>query len=121
VGEGVDKLTVGVLRQPLQHHRATGHIANQVLQLIAAMGWNLRVSMQRQAVHAGTARPREPWRLTLMPKPGADAPHRLARPLPTGDALLHGGCHGAGERGLMIPQRIIPGGPGGLHARLQIP
>src|SRR5439155_3958290 len=45
----------------------------------------------------------------------------LASPLATGDALLHRGRHGARERRLVVPQRIIPGGQGGLHAGLQIP
>ena len=39
---------------------------------------------------------------------------------PTGDALLDGGRHGTGELRCGVAQGIIPGGHGGLDARLQI-
>src|SRR6516225_12446915 len=41
-------------------------------------------------------------------------------PFATSDALLNRSRHGAGELRSGVTQGIIPGGHGGLHARLQI-
>src|SRR5262249_33731099 len=121
MSEGIDKIAVGVLRQPLQRHGPTSGIADEALQLISPMGWNLGLRVQRKAVHTGTPRTGEPRCLALVAKPCAEAPHGLASPLATGDALLHRGRHGARERRLVVPQRIILRGHGGLYACLQIP
>ena len=50
-----------------------------------------------------------------------NAPHLLTGPFPKGNALLHGGDHGAGERGLVVDQGIIAWGHGGVDARPGIP
>src|SRR5436309_7382009 len=81
---------------------------------------NRRVGVQGKAVHTGTAGSRQGGVFPLVAKPRADAPDLLAGPLPKGDALLHGSRHGAGELGFVVAQRIIPGGHGGIQARLQI-
>src|SRR5437899_8927725 len=120
MGEGIDEIAVGIFLEALQGHRTTGRITNQALQLIAAMRRNRRVGVQRKAVHAGTARTSEPWRLALRAKPGANAADRLASPLSRGDALLDRRRHGAGECRCGVAQGSIPGGHGGLHARLQV-
>src|SRR5215831_17892659 len=85
------------------------------------MGRDLRVGVEGKAVDTGATRPREPGRLTLVTKAGADAPDVLPGPVPEGDAVLDGGGHGAGELWCRVAQRIIAGGHGGLQARLQIP
>src|SRR5215472_11385618 len=95
--EGIDEIAVSVFLEALQGHGPAGRIADEAFQLIAAMGWNLRVGMQGKALDAGTARTGEAWRLTLVAKAGTQAPDLLARPLPKGDALLDRGGHGAGE------------------------
>ena len=82
------------------------------------MGGDLGVGVQRKAVYAGTARTGEPGCLALGAKPCTDTAYVLPGPLPAGDALLHRGCHRAGELRGGAAQRIIPGGHGGLHARL---
>ena len=49
MGEGVDEIAVGVLRQALQGHRAAGGIPDQALQLVAPMGRDLGVGVERKA------------------------------------------------------------------------
>src|SRR4030095_6439506 len=120
MGEGIDEIAVGVLRQPLQGHRTACGIADQALQLIAAMRWNLGMSVERKAVHTGTLRTGEPGRLALIAKAGTNAPDLLASPLAIGDALLYGGGHGTGECRLVVEEGIIPGGHGVSAARLQV-
>jgi hypothetical protein len=52
-------------------------------------------------------------------KPCAETAYVLPGAFPTGDALLHRGCHGAGEFRFGVEQGIIPGGHGNLHASFQ--
>ena len=120
VGEGIDEIAVGVLRQALQRHRAAGGIADQALQLVAPMGGDLGVGMQGKALHARTAGTRECGLLALIAKARANASHVLSSPLAKGDALLHRGRHGAGELGSVIDQRIIAGSHRRVEARLQV-
>jgi hypothetical protein len=121
VGERVDKIAVGVVRQPLQGHGTTGGIADELFQLIAAMRRNCRVGVQRKAIDTGAVRPRKPWRLAFRAKARADAAHRLSGSFPTRDTVLDRRGHGAGERGLVVAQGVISGGHRRLQARLQIP
>jgi hypothetical protein len=58
--------------------------------------------------------------LALGAKARANAPDLLAGPLANGEALLHGGDHGAGEFGGVIDQRIIAGRHRGIEARVQV-
>src|SRR5215831_17493309 len=120
MSEGVDELTVGVLLEALQRHGPAGRIANELFQLIPPMRRNRCVGMQRKPVDTGTPRPSEPWRLALRAKTRADTAYVLPGPVPEGDALLHRSRHGAGELRGGIAQGVIPGGHGGLHARLQV-
>ena len=69
----------------------------RALQLIPPMRRNRRVGVEGKAVDTGTPRTGEPGGLALCAKARADAAHLLAGPCPEGDALLHGGGHGAGE------------------------
>jgi hypothetical protein len=102
MGEGVDQIAVGVVLETLQGHGTASRIPEQALQLVAPMGGDLGVGVERKAVDAGTACPGERGRLALSAKAGANAPHALASPLAKGDALLHRGGHGAGEFGYVI-------------------
>src|SRR5262245_2364011 len=120
MGEGVDELTVGVLLEALQCHGPAGGIADELFQLIPPVRWDRSVGVERKPVNTGAARTREPWRLALSAKARADATHVQAGPFPTSDAVLDGGRHGAGELWCGVTEGIIPGGHGGLHARLQI-
>jgi hypothetical protein len=118
VGESIDEIAVGVFLEALQGYGTPGGIADQTLQLSPPVRRNLGLRVERKAVHAGTARTSEPWRLALRAKPGANAADRLASPLSRGDALLDRRRHDAGEFRCGVAQGIIPGGHGGLHARL---
>src|SRR5262245_28852004 len=62
MGEGIDEIAVSVFLEALQGHGPAGRIADEAFQLIAALGWNLRVGMQGKALDAGTARTGEAWR-----------------------------------------------------------
>jgi len=108
---------------PLGHqgHRAAGGIADQALQLVAPMGGDLGVGVERKALHAGTAGTGKRGRLALGAKACANAPNLLASSLAKGDALLHRGRHGAGQLGGVIDQRIISRGHGDVEARFQVP
>src|SRR5262249_22313717 len=97
-----DEIAVGVFLEALQRHGPTGGITDELFQLIPPMRRNRRVGVEGKPVDTGTPRTREPGRLALRAKARADTAHRLAGPLPTGDALLHGGRHGARERGLVV-------------------
>jgi hypothetical protein len=55
VGEGGDKIAIGVVPQTLQGHGTASGIAEQALQLIAPMGGDLGVGVERKTWHAGTA------------------------------------------------------------------
>ena len=55
MGEGVDEIAVGVLRQALQGHGTTSGIPDQALQLVAPMGRDLGVGVERKAVDTDTA------------------------------------------------------------------
>src|SRR5438105_3152111 len=110
MGERVDEIAVGVLDQAFERYRTAGGRADELFQQVPPVRWDRGVRVQGKAVHAGTARTGEPWRLTLVAKACAEAPHGLASSLSTGDALLHGGRHGARERRLVVPERLIPGG-----------
>ncbi len=97
MGEGVDEVTVGVLRQALQGHGTAGGRADQALQLIAAMRRNRRVGVQGKPVNTGAVRPREPGRLACgIVYPGV-ADNCLAQK-PDKMSLFHtdvrGRCHG---------------------------
>src|SRR6516162_11288133 len=81
---------------------------------------NRCVGVHGKAVHTGTAGSRQGGVFPLVAKPRADAPDLLAGPLPKSDAVLDRSRHGAGELRSGVAQGIIPGGHGGLHARLQI-
>src|SRR5262245_23108114 len=120
MGEGVDKIAIGVLLQTLQGYGTTSGIAEQALQLVAPMGGDLGVGVQGKALDAGTAGPRQRGHLALGAKACANAPHPLASSLAKGDALLYRGSHGAGEFGSVIDQRIIAGGYRRVEARLQV-
>ena len=111
---------MGVLCEALQRHCAAGGITDQALQLIPPMRRDLSMSVQGKAVHTGTPRTGEPWRLTLRAKARTNAPDRLTRPLATGDALLHGGCHGTGKRRLVVEEGIIPRGHGVIDTCFQV-
>src|SRR5262249_60182464 len=89
----VDQLAVGVFLEALQRHGPAGGIADELCQLIPPMRRNRRVGVQRKAVDTGAARPREPGRLTLVTKSGADTPAVLPRPGPEGEAVLHPARH----------------------------
>jgi hypothetical protein len=119
--ERVDQIAVGVCLEALQGHGATGRIADELFQLIPPMRRNRRVGVEGKPVDTGTVRTGEPGRLALRAKARADTAPRLAGPFSAGDALLHGGRHGAGELRGGVAQRVIPGGHGGVHTRLQIP
>src|SRR5262249_20958088 len=120
MGERVDQIAVGVCLEALQGHGATGRIADELFQLIPPMRRNRRVGVEGKPVDTGAVRTREPGRLTLRAKARADTAHRLAGPFSEGDALLHGGRHGAGELRGGVAQGIIPGDHGSLHARFQV-
>jgi hypothetical protein len=103
-----------------QGHGTPGGGAEQACQRIAPMGGDLGVGVQGKAVDAGTTGAAEGGRLACSANPRADAPDLLASPLATGEALLHRGHHGAGERRGVIDQRIIPRGHGGAETRCQV-
>src|SRR4029453_9661933 len=93
--------------------------ADELCQLIPPVCGDSGIGVERKPVDTGTARTSEPWRLARSAKARADAPHVLAGPFPTRDAVLDGGRPGAGELWCGVTEGIIPGGHGGLHARLQ--
>jgi hypothetical protein len=88
--------------------------------MIAPMGGDLGVGVERKALHAGTAGTGKRGRLALGAKARANAPDLLASSLAKGDALLHRGRHGAGQLGGGIDQRIIAGRHRGIAARFQV-
>src|SRR5207237_9833433 len=98
-----------------------GRIEDELFQLIPPMRRNRRVGVQRKAVHTGTARTGQPWRLALSAKARADATHLLAGSFTTSDAVLDRRRHGPSERGLVVAQRITPGGHRGAQTRAQLP
>ncbi len=77
VAEGVEEVAVGITLQALQGHRAAGGIAEQPLQLIAAMGGDQRVGMQRKAMHTGTASTGQGGAFAFVAKARANTPHLL--------------------------------------------
>jgi len=112
---------MGIFLEALQRHGTSGRRAAQSLQLIAPMRRDLGVGVEGKPVDAGTAGAHERGMFPCITKPPPKTPHLLTCSLPTGDALLHRGGHGAGELGRVIDQRIIPRSHGGGDARLQIP
>ncbi len=60
--------------EALERHCATGGIAQQPLELIAAVGWHVGVGMEGKAVDAGTAGAGQGWTLACVAKARADAP-----------------------------------------------
>jgi hypothetical protein len=68
MGEGGDEIAVGVLRQALQGHGTTSGIPDQALQLVAPMGRDLGVGVERKAVDTGTAGTGERWCLARVAK-----------------------------------------------------
>src|SRR5262249_49814349 len=101
-------------------HGATGGIADELFQLIPPMRRNRRVGVQRKAVDASATRSREPGRLTLVTKSGADTPDVLLGPFTQRDALLDRRRHGASRYRGSLAQGIIASGHGGLQVRFQI-
>src|SRR5262245_14381872 len=85
------------------------------------MRGDLGVGVQGKAVDPGTLRTRQGGVFTLVAKPRTDASDRLARPLPTGNALLHRSGHRAGEFGCVISQGVIAGRHRGVATRFEIP
>src|SRR5713101_5887145 len=85
------------------------------------MGWHLGVGVERKAVDTSAARTRECGTFPFITKSRANPSNVLSGPLPTGDALLDRGGHGASELGLVVAQGIIACGHGGVDARLQWP
>jgi hypothetical protein len=59
---------MGVVLQTLQRHGTANGIAGQALQLIAPMGGDLGVGVERKALHAGTAGTGKHGRLALSTK-----------------------------------------------------
>src|SRR2546423_13790579 len=68
VGEGRDKIAIGVLLQTLQGYGTAGRIPYQALQLVTPVGWDVGVGVQRKPLDAGTLRTSEPWHLPLVAK-----------------------------------------------------
>src|SRR5438128_7502532 len=120
MGEGIDEIAVGVFLEALQRHGTSSCIPYQALQLIAPVRRNLGVGVEGKPVDTGAARTSEPGRLVRIAKARADAAPVLSSSFSTGDALLDRSRHGAGELWCGVAQGIIPGGHGGIHARLQI-
>ena len=60
MGEGIDEITVDVLRQPLQRHGPAGRIAEELFQLIPPMRRHRRVGVEGKPVDTGTVWTREP-------------------------------------------------------------
>ena len=119
MGKGVDKIAIGVLGQALQGHGTASGIPDQALQLVAPMGGDLGVGVERKALYASTAGTGQRRRLACVAKACANAPHPLASPLAKGNALLHRGRQGAGEFGGVIDQRIMAGRHPSIDARFQ--
>src|SRR5262249_7179810 len=117
---GGDKIAMGVLRQPLQRHRPAGCRADEAFQLIAPRRRELGVGGEGKPVDTGAVRTSEPWHRALLAKARAETAPVPSGACPPSDSLLAGGGHRPGERRLVIPQRILSGGHGGLHARFQI-
>ncbi len=111
---------MGIFRKTLQRHGASRHVPQQAFQLVTPMRWDLGVRMERKPVDTGTAGARQCGVFPFIPKARANAPDLLAGPLPKGKALRDGGGQGAGEGGLVVHERIIPRGHGGVDARLQV-
>ena len=84
------------------------------------MGWHLGVGVERKAVDTGAARTHECGAFPFITKSRANPSNVLSGPLPTGDALLDRGGHGARELGLVVAQGIIACGHSGGAARLQV-
>ena len=99
VGEGVDEVAVGVLRQTLQRHGPARGIADQALQLIAPVRGICVLAWREKPVDADTAGSGERGRLACGTEARAEAPDFLASPLAKGEALLHGGRQGPGQLG----------------------
>src|SRR5262249_42941206 len=79
------------------------------------------VGVQGKAVDTRTPRSREGRPFSCVAKPRADASHLLSRVCPTGDALLHGSRHGAGEFGGVLHQGVIAGRHHRVATRFEIP
>src|SRR5262249_30479032 len=94
--------------------------ADELFQLIPPMRRNRRVGVEGKAVHTGTARTGQPWRLALSAKARADAAHLLAGSFTPSDAVLNRRRQGPSELRCGVAQGVIPGGHGGLQARLQV-
>ena len=120
-GAGGEEVAAGLLGKALQRYGASGSIADEACQLVAPMRRDLGVGVQRKPVDAGTAGARECGMFPCIPTARANPAHLLSGPLPKGNALLHGGGRGAGERGFVAHEGIIPRGHGVVAARLQYP
>src|SRR5712692_4687917 len=118
--KGIHEVSVGILFKPLKRYGTSSCIANQTLQLITPMGWDLRVGVQGKSVHTGTAGSFEFRPFLFIATTRADAAYFLASPFPKGDALRDRGRHGAGEFGCVVEQRIIASSHGSLNSRLQV-
>jgi len=82
---------------------------------------NLRMSVERKAVHTGTVGACQHGHLARAAKACAEAPDPLACPLPTGNALLHGSGHRAGEFGCVLSQGVIACRHHGVATRFEVP
>jgi hypothetical protein len=88
---------VGIFLEALQGHGTVGGITEQAFPLIAPVRRDLGIGVQGEPMHAGTVGTRQRGVLTLMAKPRANVPDRLAGPLLKGDVLLHRDRHGTDE------------------------
>jgi hypothetical protein len=82
---------------------------------------DLGVGVHRKPLHAGTVGACQHGRLARAAKARAEAPDLLARPLPEGDALLHRGRQGTGERGCVLHQGIIACRHRRVATRFEVP
>src|SRR5436309_899418 len=103
-----NEVAVCILGKAFQRYGASGGIADEAFPLVAPMRRDPGVGVQRKPVDAGTAGARECGMFPFIPKARSNPSHLLSGPLPKGNALLHGGCRGAGERGCVAHEGIIP-------------
>ena len=120
MGEGVDKIAVGVLGQALQGHGAAGGIPDQALQLVAPMGGDLGVGVERKALDAGTAGTGERGRLALGAKACANAPDRWPARSPKAMRCCTEAAMVRASSGASSTRGVIAGGHRRVEARLQV-
>ncbi len=111
---------MGSVFQTFQRHGASRRVPHQAFQLIPSRRWHLGGGVQRKPVDTGTAGARACGAFPCIPKTRAHKSHLLSGPLAQGHPLRDGGGQGVGEGGLVDHERVIPRGPGGVAARLQV-